>query len=61
MTVPTVELNEGFSEPGATAVPWADVEQVLTSSQMFFLATVRADGRGGRGRGGPGHPFRPPR
>jgi general stress protein 26 len=45
MTTPTVELHEGFSEPGATAVPWADVERVLAASEMFFLSTVRADGR----------------
>jgi hypothetical protein len=45
MTTPTVELNEGFSEPGAAAVPWAEVEQVLSTSEMFFLSTVRGDGR----------------
>ncbi len=43
MTTPTAELHEGFSEPGATAVPWAEVERVLLTSEMFFLATVRAD------------------
>jgi general stress protein 26 len=42
---PTAELHEGFSTPGATVVPWADVEQVLSTSEMFFLSTVRADGR----------------
>ena len=47
MTAPTVELNEGFSEPGATAVPWSDVERVLSTSEMFFLSTVRGDGRFG--------------
>ena len=45
MTTPTVEFNGDFSEPGAPAVPWADVERVLTTSEMFFLSTVRADGR----------------
>ena len=45
MTTPTVELHEAFSEPGAAAVPWADVERVLSTSEMFFLSTVRADGR----------------
>ena len=45
MTTPTAELHEGFSEPGATAVPWAQVERVLLTSELFFLATVRADGR----------------
>jgi len=45
MTAPTVELNQGFSEPGATAVPWSEVERVLSTSEMFFLSTVRGDGR----------------
>jgi general stress protein 26 len=34
-----------FSEPGTTAVPWADVERVLRESEMFWLSTVRRDGR----------------
>jgi general stress protein 26 len=45
MTTPTVELHAGFSEPGAEAVPWADVDDVLTRSEMFWLSTVRRDGR----------------
>ncbi|MCU1357984.1 MAG: pyridoxamine 5-phosphate oxidase-related FMN-binding protein [Acidimicrobiales bacterium] len=42
---PTVELNAGFSEPGATARPWSEVVEVLDRSEMFWLSTVRADGR----------------
>jgi general stress protein 26 len=42
---PAVELNAGFSEPGASAPPWADVDEVLTTSEMFWLSTVRRDGR----------------
>jgi len=42
---PTVELNEGFSEPGAGARPWAEVADVLSKSEMFWLSTVRRDGR----------------
>jgi hypothetical protein len=45
MTTPTVELNTQFSEPDVAAVPWAEVEQVLASTEMYFLSTVRADGR----------------
>jgi general stress protein 26 len=44
-TEPTAELNEGFSEPGAAARPWAEVDEVLSSSEMFWLSTVRQDGR----------------
>ena len=42
---PIVELHEGFSERDAAARPWADVVDVLTNSEMFWLSTVRADGR----------------
>jgi general stress protein 26 len=42
---PTAELNEGFSEPEATARPWTEVVDVLSRSEMFWLSTVRRDGR----------------
>jgi general stress protein 26 len=44
-TEPTVEFNEGFSEPGSGPRPWADVDEVLTTSEMFWLSTTRRDGR----------------
>jgi general stress protein 26 len=44
-TQPTAELNEGFSEPGATARPWTEVAEVLAASEMFWLSSVRRDGR----------------
>ncbi|HWJ60748.1 MAG TPA: pyridoxamine 5'-phosphate oxidase family protein [Acidimicrobiales bacterium] len=44
-TEPTPELHEGFSEPGAPPVSWADVVEVLADSEIFWLSTVRADGR----------------
>ena len=42
---PTPELHPGFSTAGSTAVPWRDVEEVLTQAEMFWISTVRADGR----------------
>ncbi len=45
MTEPIVEFDGGYSEPGTGPVPWADVETVLTESEMFWLSTVRRDGR----------------
>lgn len=42
---PKVELHEGFSEPGVAARPWAEVVDVLSTSEMFWLSTVRRDGR----------------
>ena len=44
MTSIAVELNEAFSEPGATARPWAEVADVLSASEMFWLSTTRRDG-----------------
>jgi general stress protein 26 len=45
MREPTTELNGDFSEPDATAVPWAQAESVLGTSEMFWLSTVRTDAR----------------
>ena len=42
---PIGELQPQFSSPGATARPWSDVEQALTGAEIFWLSTVRADGR----------------
>lgn len=42
---PVVEFNSDFSEPTAGGRPWSEVSDVLTGSQMFWLSTVRADGR----------------
>jgi general stress protein 26 len=39
------ELVEEFSEPSARALPWSEVVAVLESSEMFWLSTVRRDGR----------------
>lgn len=44
-TEPSGQYVSEFSEPGSTAVPWADVERVLGESEMFWLSTVRRDGR----------------
>jgi general stress protein 26 len=44
-TEPIAELHEGFSSPGAAPRPWADVVEVLSTSEMFWLSTVRRDGR----------------
>jgi general stress protein 26 len=42
---PISELNTVFSSPGAAARPWPEIERVLTTAQMFWISTVRADGR----------------
>lgn len=42
---PTAQLNDGYSQPGAAAPPWDAVTLVLSASEMFWLSTVRRDGR----------------
>jgi general stress protein 26 len=42
---PTAQLVEEFSDPDAAALPWAEIVGVLESSEMFWLSTVRRDGR----------------
>jgi general stress protein 26 len=44
-TTPISELNTDFSSPEATARPWSDVENVLITAKMFWISTVRPDGR----------------
>jgi predicted pyridoxine 5'-phosphate oxidase superfamily flavin-nucleotide-binding protein len=42
---PIAELHEGFSEPGSSAAAWSDVVDILDRSELFWLSTVRSDGR----------------
>lgn len=38
-------LDRRFSGPGAEATPWHETEQVLETAQLFWITTVRRDGR----------------
>jgi predicted pyridoxine 5'-phosphate oxidase superfamily flavin-nucleotide-binding protein len=42
---PISELNTAFSSPEAAALPWPEIERALTTAEMFWISTVRADGR----------------
>ncbi len=42
---PQPYLDTRFSEPEADAPPWAAVEQVLADAELYWLTTVRPDGR----------------
>ena len=44
-TEPTPELHPGFSSPGTTAIPWDEVAEVLAQAEIYWISTVRADGR----------------
>lgn len=45
MRTPTAVLDERFSDPGARPVPWSTTADVLAGAQLFWLTTVRAEGR----------------
>ena len=42
---PLTELHPGFSSPDATATPWARAVTRLEQAEIFWLSTVRPDGR----------------
>ena len=45
MVAPHAELDPRFSEPGATPTSWDDVQRVLDGAELFWISTVRRDGR----------------
>ena len=45
MPAPTPELHPDFSAPDARPTPWGDVVRALESAALFWISTVRADGR----------------
>jgi hypothetical protein len=42
---PTPELDTRFSAPEAAATPWAVTSSVLERAELYWLTSVRADGR----------------
>ena len=44
-TEPVTTLAEQFSSPGASPTAWADGQRQLQDAQIFWIATVRPDGR----------------
>jgi len=43
--MPTQRLDRRFSDPNAEPTPWAEVTDVLDRAELYWLSTVRADGR----------------
>ena len=39
------EIDPRYGDPTATPPPWADIERLLTDAQLYWIITVRADGR----------------
>ncbi len=45
MTTPATKLDQRYSDPRATAVSWEETCRVLEAAELFWVSTVRADGR----------------
>ncbi|HEY3905031.1 MAG TPA: pyridoxamine 5'-phosphate oxidase family protein [Streptosporangiaceae bacterium] len=45
MPTPTTTFDKEYSDPAATAVSWEETEAVLEAAELFWVSTVRADGR----------------
>jgi general stress protein 26 len=45
VTGPVTELDTRFSEPGAVAAEWEETRRTLETAELFWICTVRADGR----------------
>ena len=42
---PTPEIDSRFSDPDAGPTPWSAAAQALERAELYWLTTVRADGR----------------
>ncbi|MET7647320.1 pyridoxamine 5'-phosphate oxidase family protein [Streptomyces sp. NPDC005426] len=42
---PVAELDPRYSSPGAVPSPWAGARRLLSEAELYWLSTVRPDGR----------------
>ena len=45
MSTPVTTFDQEYSDPAATATEWEETCRALEEAQLFWVATVRADGR----------------
>jgi general stress protein 26 len=45
MKQPETKLDRRFSDPNAVATEWAETRRMLEKAELFWISTVRADGR----------------
>ncbi|MEX2236561.1 MAG: pyridoxamine 5'-phosphate oxidase family protein [Dehalococcoidia bacterium] len=45
MKEPEAELQQEYSDPNATPAPWSEAREQLEKAEIFWLSTVRPDGR----------------
>jgi hypothetical protein len=41
----TGKIDPRYGDPSSTAPPWSEIERLLTEAQLYWIITVRADGR----------------
>lgn len=42
---PVTDLDSRFSDPDAVATDWGETQRVLAEAELFWITTVRGDGR----------------
>jgi nitroimidazol reductase NimA-like FMN-containing flavoprotein (pyridoxamine 5'-phosphate oxidase superfamily) len=45
MSTPVTALDQRYSDPDAVAAGWDETRRVLETAELFWISTVRADGR----------------
>jgi hypothetical protein len=45
MSDPVTDFDEEYSDPDAVAVEWVQTQAALTAAELFWISTVRVDGR----------------
>lgn len=45
MQPPQPELDQRFSQPDVSPTPWAEVQAAIEGAELFWITTVRRDGR----------------
>lgn len=45
MSEPVTTIDARFSDPGSAATPWSQTRKVLETAELFWITTVRPDGR----------------
>jgi nitroimidazol reductase NimA-like FMN-containing flavoprotein (pyridoxamine 5'-phosphate oxidase superfamily) len=45
MSAPTARLDRPYSDPSATPTSWDETCEALDAAELFWISTVRADGR----------------
>lgn len=45
MPTPTTTLDKEYSDPAASPVSWEETEAALKAAELFWVSTVRSDGR----------------